>query len=64
MITIPLTFDQWRTAGPAPTNTMITIPLTFDQWRTAGPAVCTDTEHEHCPLHGCVEYVCCQPVDV
>jgi len=22
-----------------------------------------DTEHEHCPLHGCVEYVCCEPSD-
>lgn len=18
-------------------------------------------DHEHCPLHGCVEYVCCEP---
>lgn len=24
---------------------------------------CTDpnTPHEHCPIHGCVEYVCCVP---
>lgn len=20
-----------------------------------------DTIHEHCPLHGCVEYLCCMP---
>ena len=23
---------------------------------------CTETDHAHCPLHGCVEYVCCVPV--
>lgn len=21
-----------------------------------------DVAHEHCPIHGCVEYVCCEPV--
>lgn len=23
---------------------------------------CIDTDHEHCPLHGCVQYVCCVPI--